>query len=501
MKKVVAEIADRLWSSRSRAFCFFLITVVFVISRKLCAYSGVYFDNGYWMWQSVDFDLLKTSLARTIFHLHSQPPLLNLSLGLALKATTNQFDANVLLQTWFRLMGLLLMFATFQLMLDLCVPMALALVLTIVFEVNPGTMMLETWYYATYPTELLLCASAFFLNRFLIASSKWYGMSFLACATLPIFLNSSFQPVWYICVCAFSCFCFPARTRQLSSTYVTALVVVALLVARNAIVFGVFTTSSWFGMNLARLTTMQIPRAERQKEIRAHELSEFAAIETFSDLDAYPIGNAAPTGIPVLDRRRKADHRSNYNNILFVDISRHYLDDAVYTLVHHPAVYLCAIMRATGCYLGALKDQAQFVGRSSHLGVWNRAYDFLLVPARLSWWPRHQYCPTMSLTLMVGLPTIIILTLLGIVRRSEAWGAAEITKAFILTTIAYTSATGIMFEVGENARFRAVIDPLLIVLLGTLIADFARHTGLRPGRMRGETHVARSPAKPYTNNV
>jgi len=37
--------------------------------------------------------------------------------------------------------------------------------------------------------------------------------------------------------------------------------------------------------------------------------------------------------------------------------------------------------------------------------------------------------------------------------------------------IAYTTLTGTIFDFGENARFRSVIDPLVIILLGSLIAD------------------------------
>jgi hypothetical protein len=80
----------------------------------------------------------------------------------------------------------------------------------------------------------------------------------------------------------------------------------------------------------------------------------------------------------------------------------------------------------------------------------------------------------MSLTILVGLPIILALVSIRLL-RATVWGPAEITIAFMLMAIAYTTLAGTILDFGENARFRSVIDPLLIILLGNLIADLV-HT-------------------------
>jgi len=383
----------------------------------LYAHRSNGFDISEWMWQIVDVDLLKTHLTQSIFYLHSEPPLLNLSLGVVLKVTADQIHAKQLLLDCFRLMGLFLVLITFQLMLDLGVPIAIALVLTLLFEFNPGTLMLENWFYTTYPTEVFLCAAAFFLNRFLSQGKSFYGVSFLVCTALPIFINSSFQPLWFIGVVAFSYYFVRERMRKILPATLVVLGLIAGLLIKNAMIFGVATTSSWLGMNLTRMTTSQIPEHERQQEIHAGELSEFAAIPEFSDLEAYPMVMSKPTGIPVLDERLKANGDINFNNISYVEISRRYLRDALRSLIHHPGLYFRSMLRGSGCYLGALKDQDLFLRNTVRLGAWNYAYDLILQPRKFSWWPRHQDCTTMSLTLLDRTPSDF-----GVKLDSPCWG-------------------------------------------------------------------------------
>ena len=187
--------------------------------------------------------------------------------------------------------------------------------------------------------------------------------------------------------------------------------------------------------------------------------------------------SAKPTGIAVLDFPNKSDGTTNYNNIRYVAIGGAYLSDALRTAFFHPAAYAHGIVRALGCFMGPVKDQE--LNKSARFGIWNDIYSLMLAPAALPWWPRHKDCVNVSLTILVGLPIILALVSIRLLRVS-VWGPAEITVAFMLMAIAYTTLTGTTFDFGENARFRAVIDPLVIILLGSLIADLFR--AIRPDR-------------------
>jgi len=65
-----------------------LVTGLFALSHIAYNAAGVRFDSagiGYF-WQYLDPELLRHRLAESLLYLHSQPPLFNLFLGLALKA-------------------------------------------------------------------------------------------------------------------------------------------------------------------------------------------------------------------------------------------------------------------------------------------------------------------------------------------------------------------------------------------------------------------------------
>ena len=428
------------------------------------------------MWQIVDFNLLRTHLTQSIFYLHSQPPLLNLFLGMVLKLTPDPSHVPYVLQSFYRLMGFSLMLMMFQLMLDLGAPEGIAVALTLLFEFNPGTLMLENLCYTACPSQLLFCGSAFGLYRFLERGKPWIGLAFLTCAALPIFLNSSFQPLWFICVAGFCYYTVSKRFREMLPAMAMIAGLIAILVIKNATVFGIYTTSSWFGMNLARVTMPLIWSENIRHEVLAGELSGFALIQPFEPLDKYPMEKSPPTGIPVLDTRAKGNGTCNYNNILYINISQHYLKDAIYSLIHHPGAYLHEMVRTCGCYFGTVKDQDS--RKSVRLGAWNHLYDLILQPAALSWWPRQQRCDWVDLSLLIGVPLIFLLTSIRLARAVE-WNASDIAIAFILMTITYTSVMALMFEIGENPRFRSVVDPLFLVLLGSLLGDLYRRVGPR----------------------
>jgi hypothetical protein len=346
--------------------------------------------------------------------------------------------------------------------------MAIAVALTILFEFNPGSLLLERWFYNTYPTEGLLVFSSLCLFRFLARGRQLYAIAFLVSAALPVFLNSSFQPIWFLMVCGLCYLCLRDRVWELIPAAAIIFGLIGILVLKNILLFGSFTTSSWLGMNLSRMTTFQLTDHIRQNEIRTGKLSDYASIGAFSGLDAYPMVPVTPTGIAVLDLASKSNGPTNYNNIRYVAIAAAYLSDALRTAFFHPSAYLRGIVKALGCFMGPFKDE-DHIDKSARLGVWNTIYDLMLVPAALPWWPRPKDC-MMSVTILVGLPAIAALVLIRLV-RTRLWGPAEVTFVFILMTIAHTILSGTLFEFGENARFRAVIDPLTILLLGSLVTD------------------------------
>src|SRR5205085_11989623 len=113
-----------------------------------------------------------------------------------------------------------------------------------------------------------------------------------------------------------------------------ALAVFALLLvlrAKNAAIAGVFSTSSWAGLHLARVTVARLTPAQRAA------LSPFAQIEPFTALP--PV---APTGIPVLDEPFRAHGAINFNNLAYARASAALMRDDLRAIAIAPVAVLKA---------------------------------------------------------------------------------------------------------------------------------------------------------------
>src|SRR5262249_54967471 len=105
------------------------------------------------------------------------------------------------------------------------------------------------------------------------------------------------------------------------------------------------------------------------------------------------------------------------------------------------------------------------------------------------------YPVSISIVLLIATLLIMgrgIVAAFSVIRR-RARTAANATWIFLGTTVAYLTAISIATEYGENQRFRAMIDPLLLaVVVAELVALGMRAVGSRRRRLaeRGTTEDA-----------
>jgi hypothetical protein len=473
--------------TRRRAFA--AVIIAFVISRSLYLYPGSRFTLNLYMMQFLDPAILTANYWQSLFYLHSQPPLMNLILGAALKAFPSFLSITLVLQVVFAAMGLAITLMMLSLALDLGVPVWLALIATLLFEVGPATLMYENWFYDTYPTIFFLCLSAFSLHRFVSRGTLGWGIAFIAAMALPVLANSSFQIVWFIAAGLLLWFAARQELRRLVSCFVVLLVLLLVLYVKNAIVFGVFTTSSWFGMNLSTMTTFQLPLEQRDALVKSKQLSPLALGTPFP---ALPPTGSPPTGIPALDQiiKQTWPAEPNFNNIGYVGLSRTDFHDAMWVLRNRPASYLRGLAVAAESYFQPAGDVGDvFRYQKKGLDGWIFVYDLPLATVHT---PLGYIRNTISAEDYVGFRISIVLfvslTLLSfwaVVRSARIMcrGAAtpeEVTFLFIAMTVLYVSFTGIAFNCGENYRLRFVADPFYAILACLALTKLLRPRATEP---------------------
>ncbi len=464
--------------ARCRAFA--TVIVAFVISRLLY-FSPDRFTLNTWFMQFLDPNILRSNYWQSLYYLHSQPPGMNFILGAGLKAFP--LSANMVFQGLFAAMGLAIALMMLSLAIDLGVPCWLALLATLLFEVGPATLMFENWFYDTYPTIFCLVLAAFCLHRFLTREEKGWGIAFIAATALPIFINASFQIVWLIGVGLILWFAARGNLRRLAPCYLCFLVLVLALYAKNAILFGVFTTSSWVGMNLSTMTTFQLPLEDRQALVKAGKLSALASTVPFSDL---PPNSLPPTGIPALDQALKQTipAEPNFNNIAYINLSKLDFRDAMWVLRNRPAAYARGLAVAAEAYFqpaGNVGDT--FRAQKKGLGSWIFLYELPLatIKTRLGF-VRNRNAPEDWVGFSTSIVLMAYLTFLSLwagfraahILRRGAKTPEEVTLLFLAISVLYVGFTGIALNCGENNRMRFVADPFYVILTCIVLTDLFR---------------------------
>ncbi|MCC6298093.1 MAG: hypothetical protein IT314_02255 [Anaerolineales bacterium] len=457
------------------------LLVVFVASRTVYDQIGFEFQtdavNDYW--QMIDPLLLQTDLWRSLLYLHSQPPMLNLFTGLVLQwfpaATQSVFHAVYFLT------GLILAWSVYRLGLALELPTWLSFVASALFTISPPVALYEHWLFYTYPIAAALALTAVSLHRFHLTQKFGWGFLFFSLLAFVALTWSLFHFLWMLTIIAAAVY-FMSNRKKICLAALLPLAMVVGWYGKNYILFGEFTASTWAGMNLSNVTTYRLPPQETSRMIESGALSPFAQIPSFSAPEDYLplLPNTPTTGIPLLDMTKKSNGRINFHHVVYVEVNHFYLQDSLRVIRAQPALYLNSIAQSLYIFFHSASD-----------------YDFLdLNRARISafetGWNRlffGQWDMNESLTERTETRSLrhtgwlILLTFViaacGSVRylwktRTSLNDAKNLLILFMGFNLLYLALIGNLFDLGENNRFRFVVDPFVLMLFLFVAVDFIR---------------------------
>ena len=487
--------------------CWFWMVLAFILSRCAVFLAGVRMDPAPlgFLWQVIDPVLLRARLMESLYHLHSQPPLFNFALGLFLKAFGDHVGAALSLA--YLSMGLVLMFSIFYLLRRLGAQERTAALLALAFLLSPSCILYENFLFYTYPLAVLLCLTALWVHRFLERGG------FLDAATLFMMLGlmalsrSLFHLVWFLGMAALLFSFRPDAWKRISAAAAIPLALIVALYLKNYTEFGVFGASSWLGMNVCKMTTVKLPEEDRARLFEAGKISSLSFIPPFSPLEHYPAfaASSPQTGIPLLDEPRKSNGEPNLHHMAYLAISRQYLSDALAAFRAHPTAYAHGLLAAYSIYFRPASDYVYLQGNRDRIRIYDRFCDLAFRGRLLTHTDaadRHN-CPLshyfkkffcMGLTYVIVYPLLIVYAAKRTRRAVHAWrkrggGSSEAgCLAFILANLLYVTIVGNALEVGENNRFRFMIDPLFWVLLGLAFDRFVQRAS--PPEGSAKVHAA-----------
>jgi hypothetical protein len=453
------------------------------ISRVGYYVAGVRLDASSlpWFWQYVDPGLLKADLTQSLWYLHSQPPAFNAFLGVVLNLFTGNETA--VFTVFYLLVGLVFTAALFLLLKELGVPDTPSAVLTALYVASPACVLYENWLFYTYPLTVLLLLAALFWQRFVKRGRFLDALSLFACAALLALTWSLFHLLWLIgLVLALMLF----RRKDCRKVLVAAAVpvlVVTLWYGKNLVQVGEFTGSTWFGMNFSKMTNSMLTVPERRALYDNGRISAVSMVPPFSDPDKYSGATLkpGPTGIPILDQEMKPSGIPNFNNRLYVDVSRQYGRDAFTILRTHPPAYLHGLAESyllyflpASAYLFLDNNVAHIKGPARIASLVDGRFVYHSDRSLRQTRPGRYYLQGFLNTgwfLILAYIIVLVLGLLLLLRPSSLIPHPSFLF-FIWFNVAWMTFFANAVEVGENNRFRFVTDPLVYVFIASLAASW-----------------------------
>ena len=476
-------------ANRLTAFDVGAVALLTLASRALYFLAGVRFDVTPFprYIQFIDAELLKDRFVESVWYSHAHPPGLNVLAGAGYLVFGD--SAPAFFSLLFHALGFALALGAFALVLRLTGARVAAYVCAAALVVSPGFVLYENWFMYTFLEAALLMVSAVALYETLDRdSTAWAVVLFTALAAL-VLTRGFFHLGWLVLVAVYVAWAAANRWKILAACAVP-LIVAALWYVKNYVYFGAFAASTMFGLGLSNISTLTVTRAELQPLVEAGTLSPLALVSRYENAAVLFSATAdAQSGIAVLDRPRKASGEYNYNFRPLVEINDQYARDAFAVMRRFPANYALGVVIANRLFFSPSSMNEYFSAENrAAIAPIERIFNPLVygVPERPRFivQPHFGFAEPPSLEVNTSASQIALwLIVLGFgyvrvrpvfVGRPTADRTASIAVAYLLLVMLYVYALGTLVELGENYRYRFVVEPFVFVLATAMATDAIR---------------------------
>ncbi len=432
-------------------------------------------------WQIAPYDLLSARPIRTSLLVHVQPPVWNLAIGLT--ARWSPFPDGLSLQ-----------------MLMVCIGVGIAVLVARLallcglsdrasFCVGLGVGLLPSTFHDVFalryelPCALLLLAA---INVVLGRDGRLDRTGLLrasAIVTMLVLTRSLYHPIWLVGVLLG--FAWMARRRvpyrTIGAIVGVPMLIVVVLVAKNMALVDSPSLASWEGMNLLRSVQLAVPQDDLDRLAANGEISDVATVPPFSAYRYYraSMPPCDASGRSLLDAEYAAETMvspfdgseisvPNYNYRCFVDVFDQAGRDARSLIMARPGIWLHARVASLRAWFteypstSSPADRWMAVGASASLPIlhvdtsgWNSRFYASLVNRPLS------IAPIVAFAALV----VWLVGSLGRWRRRRTIDRVDLLGLLVGFVYLFTCAVSVLFELGEQARFRIGVDPIIYAAL------------------------------------
>ncbi|MCB0976313.1 MAG: hypothetical protein KDB02_02530 [Acidimicrobiales bacterium] len=479
-------------------------------------------------WQLADTKLLAEDPIGTVWYLHVQPPLYNLGVGVLLR--WSPFPVIGTLYVLYMAMLLLTGLVLWDLLVRWEVHPLVAGAVGALVVSEPDLLRTAVWNSYEIPVALMLTMALWFLQRFVqVRAGRWL-VATSAALTAASLTRSVVHPVFVVAVVVLAGWWGSASRRALLAAGAVPLVLVGGWMAHNAVLFDTFTTSSWSGFNLQRGVTAPMERGDVETAVADGTVTSNALVQPWQGLDAYrPPAPCTPDHRHrSLSEENQSDTGStNLDNACFLPLYSEAESNALALVKAYPGRYLRTRAQVLPTSFGVARvglpeDLPLFVEDVRPDRTWMDTFaDFWQLPTSESVDMRGWNLPLVgadrlpydfSWTLAALTAFLLGRAVLAVARLARAAvkgrrsstgsdhdalhadeadpdgtdalltdqgrvdGGDEILWMVAGALVGLVVVGGSMVEFGENGRFRAIVDPLIV---GLPIGALARGVSAR----------------------
>lgn len=447
--------------------------------------------------QFVESDLLRHDYFRSLWYLHSQPPLFNAWMGAVQK--WSPLSDGLTYHLTFLAAGLVLAYSLMAIARVIGAGRWTATGIGVVVAVAPPVVMFQHWFFYDYPMAVLVSAT---LAAFgLWARTRRIGFAALAmmCGGAAVLTRSMMHPLWLVAM-GVAVWCAqprdlrppaerqtkaerhqPIERRRLLVVVAVPLVLVGALMIKNQVLFGTSQLSSWFGFNLYRTTVLAQPEPVQREWRSKYDLPGILP---------EPCELAHPD-VPVLAERYKSPEVPNWNWECTLPMFDRMQAVSTEIIREEPGkvargvVGSMEIWFSTNDYWVGVTDRRQEIEVPSR--VWRNAIGW-----DVAWDPpveTSQAFVALGPDFRNHLSLTAVWTSL-VVYGAGAWAvghrwrsrrdertaqqvagrARDLLLVAVAGTVGMSFLVGTLFEHGENARFRFVTEPLTLATAAAVVA-------------------------------
>jgi uncharacterized membrane protein len=427
--------------------------------------------------QTLPGELLRDDLWSSIWLLHAQPPLYNLLGGLTIKFFPNRYPD--VLHTQYMLLGAIMVGLLYVVLYQLTSNRLYSVVVGVLLALYPAILLYEAYFLYSLPVAFLIALSVAMLSFFSLYQKNSFLIAFIFCINILILTRSAYHIL--LLVPAMAVAWLAVRTepqRVLTIAFLICLLSVGWY-SKNQVQFGFWGSSSWVGMNLFRAA---------EADYGNNELKALADEGVIDELTGYVKPMARPSVYSEFGYATNSEQPAlagdHHNNQIILTLSPIYMRNAVKLIAHDPMRYANGVAGSILKFAAPSSRYPHLAANAASLGIYESFVSQILLGQRL--FPHEDNEPEGSILLFLMPLSLLLYGYLLQRKFRQLWPAGnrldhvrrqlapDIAIHFMFLIFAYTLAVGILFEHGENERFKFMIEPIWWVFFATVMYQTVR---------------------------